>query len=71
MTTLYSKCVRCELQIIGTRLLYAYGHVDTMLNHYLNNASALNDLEDISHLELALGGDHGKGAFVFLAVVFV
>ena len=42
-----------------------------MLNHYLNTASALSDLEDVLHLELALGGNHGKGAFTFLAVVFV
>jgi hypothetical protein len=61
-----------ELQIDGKRgLLYAYRNVDTMLNPYLNTASALSDLEDVSHLELALGGSHGKGGFTFLAVVFV
>jgi hypothetical protein len=26
---------------------------------------------DISHAKLALGGDHGKGAFTFLAVLFL
>jgi hypothetical protein len=60
-----------ELQIGGKRLLYAYRDVDTMLNNYINTASALSDLEDVSHLELALGGDYGKGAFTFLAVVFI
>jgi hypothetical protein len=42
-----------------------------MLNHYFNAGSALSDLEDVSHFKLALGGNHGKGAFTFLAVVFV
>jgi hypothetical protein len=60
-----------ELQIDGEGLLYAYRNVNTMLNHYLNTASAISDLEDVSYMELALGGDHGKGALTFLAVVFV
>jgi hypothetical protein len=60
-----------ELQINGKRLLDAYPNVGTMLNHYLNTASARSDLEDASPFELALGGDRGKGAFTFLAVVSV
>jgi hypothetical protein len=60
-----------EKKIDGKRILYSYRDIDTMLTHAINTALALRDLDDIAHAELALGGDHGKGAFTFLAVLFL
>jgi hypothetical protein len=42
-----------------------------MLSHAINTASALHELDAVSHAELTLGGDHGTGCFTYLAVLFV
>jgi hypothetical protein len=60
-----------EKKIDGKRICNSFRDIDTMLTHAINTASALRDLDDVSHAELALGGDHGKGAFTFLAVLFL
>jgi hypothetical protein len=35
----------------------------------VNSASAFGDLEDLERLDMSLGGDHGQGAFTFMALV--
>jgi hypothetical protein len=60
-----------EKKIDGRRILYLFHDMDTMLSYAINTALALRNLEDVSHAKLALGGDHGKGASTFLAVLFL
>jgi hypothetical protein len=51
-------------------VLYLYRDLSELLQHYSTNLFQ-DHMEDIDKLELLCGGDHGKGAFSFLAVIVV
>jgi hypothetical protein len=57
-------------EIGGKKILYSYRDLAKLLEFYL--PELLESFEkSISKIELTLGGDHGKGAFTFLACLII
>jgi hypothetical protein len=54
----------------GTKVLYLYRDITVLLEFYLQQLLG-SFSKKIDKMELTLGGDHGKGAFTFIACLIV
>ena len=55
----------------GKKIIYHYWNLTSLLAHYSSVIFNKKHLHDIEKVEVLLGGDHGKGAFSFLAIIIV
>jgi hypothetical protein len=54
----------------GRKVLYSYRDITVLLEFYLRQLLGSFN-KKINKMELTLGGDHGKGAFTFIACLIV
>lgn len=52
------------------RVLYSWKDITDIISFYIENILG-GDPDNIDNIDIALGGDHGKGKFVFIAVFIV
>ena len=55
----------------GKKINYSHRKLTELLNHYSLVLFDRKHLEEIEKVEVLLGGDHGKGAFTFLAIIII
>jgi hypothetical protein len=65
----YFKATTFAERINGNSIDYWYKDIDHVLKHMANEASAFEDVKDLERLDMSLGGDHGQGAFSFMALL--
>jgi hypothetical protein len=65
----YFKATTFTEKINGNTIDYWYKDIDHVLKHMVDSASAFEDLKDLDRMDMSLGGDHGQGAFTFMALL--
>jgi hypothetical protein len=67
----FFRATTFEEVIDGKNIHYWYKDVDEVLKHMVKHASAFEDIKDIESMDMSLGGDHGKGAFTYMALLAI